>query len=160
MKKCQPGFTLIELMIVISIIGILATMALPSFQDRIIRTQVEEALRLSEIAKTAIEDFYKFKKIFPENNTVAGLPEPEKIIGNYVSSVKVAKGVIDITLGKKINKHVAGKIVSLRPAIVADAPGVPIAWIHGYASVPEGMTVIGSNNSNVLARHLPVYCRY
>ena len=160
MKKLQSGFTLIELMIVISILGILATMALPSFQDRIIRTQVEEAFRLSEIAKTAIEDFYKYKKRFPENNALAGLPEPEKIIGNYVSSVKITDGVIDITLGKRINKNVAGKIVSLRPAIVKDAPRVPIAWIQGYASVPKGMTVIGTNNSNVLARHLPVYCRY
>jgi type IV pilus assembly protein PilA len=160
MKNSHSGFTLIELMIVISIIGILATMALPSFQDRIIRTQVKEALNLSEVAQTAIEDFYKNKGSFPENNALAGLPEPEKIIGNYVRSVSVTGGVINVTLGNRINKNVANKIVSVRPAIVKDTPVVPIAWVYGYASVPEGMTVIGRNNSNVLARHLPVLCRY
>jgi len=160
MRKDNRGFTLIELMIVISIISILATMALPSFQDRIIRAQMKEAFNLSEIAKDGIEDYYKAKGAFPKNNTAAGLPQPEKIIGNFVESVKVTKGVIDITLGNRVNKNVYNKIVTFRPAIVEGAPRVPIAWIHGYASVPEGMTVIGTNNSNVLPRHLPVYCRY
>jgi type IV pilus assembly protein PilA len=160
MKRSHSGFTLIELMIVISIIGILATMALPSFQDRIIRTQVKEALNLATVAQTAIEDFYKSKRSFPQNNAAAGLPEPEKIIGNYVSSVNTSAGVINVTLGNRINKNVAGKILSVRPAIVKDAPVVPIAWIYGYASVPQGMTVVGTNNTNISPRHLPVNCRY
>jgi type IV pilus assembly protein PilA len=72
MRKGNSGFTLIELMIVISILSILATMALPSFQDRIIRTQVKEALNLSEIAKKGIEEYYNAKGDFPENNASAG----------------------------------------------------------------------------------------
>jgi type IV pilus assembly protein PilA len=160
MKPKEDGFTLIELMIVISIIGILATMALPSFQDRIIRTQMKEAFNLGEIAKKGVEDYYEAKARLPENNTVAGLPQPEKIVGNYVSNVRVINGAIDITLGNRINKNVYGKIVTFRPAIVEDAAVVPIAWVHGYASVPQGMTAMGANNTNVLPRHLPVYCRY
>ncbi len=160
MKKNDHGFTLIELMIVISIIGILATMALPSYQDRVIRTQAKEAFNLAEIAKTGIENYYKAKKSFPSDNMATGLPKPEKIIGNYVKSVKVTRGVIDITLGNRVNKNVYDKIISIRPAIVKNAPIVPIAWIYGYASVPEGMTVIGTNNSNILPRQLPVNCRY
>jgi len=160
MKDNNSGFTLIELMIVIAIIWILATMSLPSFQDQIIRTQVKEAFSLSEIAQANIAEYYKEKKSFPSNNAAAGLPAPGKIIGNYVKSVAINNGTIDITLGNRINKNVAGKIISIRPAIVKDAPIVPIAWIYGYASVPEGMTVIGTNTSDILPRHLPVNCRY
>ena len=160
MKQKDHGFTLIELMIVISILGILATMAIPSFQDRIIRTQMKEAFNLGEIAKKGVEDYYKAKGKLPENNAAAGLPQPEKIIGNYVIDVRVIEGAIDITLGNRINKNVHGQIVTFRPAIVEDTPLVPIAWVHGYASVPQGMTARGANNTNVLPRHLPVYCRY
>ena len=160
MPKNNYGFTLIELMIVIAIIWILATMAMPSFQDQVIRTQVEEAFSLAEVAQKGVEEYYKEKKVLPKNNAMAGLPAPEKIIGNFVSEVKVSDGVIDITLGNRVNKNVSGKIISIRPAIVKDAPVVPITWVYGYASVPNGMTVIGDNASDILPRHLPVKCRY
>jgi len=74
MNTRQNGFTLIELMIVIAIISILATMAAPSYQDRIIRSQVQEALRLAEVAKTGIEEFYTAKQRLPADNAEAGLP--------------------------------------------------------------------------------------
>ena len=160
MPKNNDGFTLIELMIVIAIIWILSTMAMPSFQDQVIRTQVREAFNLAEIAQKGVEEYYKEKKSLPKNNAMAGLPVSEKIIGNFVSDVKVSNGVINITLGNRINKNVFGKIISIRPAIVKDAPVVPITWVYGYASVPEGMTVIGDNRSDILPRHLPVNCRY
>jgi type IV pilus assembly protein PilA len=160
MCKRQKGFTLIELMIVMAILSILATMALPSFQDRVIRSQVQEALNLSEIAQKSIEDYYTATKTLPENNVEAGLPSPEKIIGNYVTGVDVRNGVIDVHLGNKINKHAEKKIVSIRPAIVEGEPVVPITWIHGYASVPKGMTVVGENRSDILPRLLPISCRY
>jgi type IV pilus assembly protein PilA len=160
MRKQPKGFTLIELMIVIAILSILATMAIPSFQDRIIRSQVQEALNLSEIAKKSIEDYYAAKKNFPSDNLEAGLPVADKIIGNYVTGVSIRKGVIDVHLGNKINKHAEKKIVSIRPAIVEDAPMVPIAWIPGYATVPAGMTIVGENRSDILPRLLPMSCRY
>ena len=160
MIKDNSGFTLIELMIVISILSILATMALPSFQDRTIRAQVGEAFSLAEMAKSGVDDYYSTTGRMPTNNSSAGLPSPEKIIGNFVKRVKVTQGAIDITLGNRINKNVEGKKITLRPAIVEGEPKVPIAWVVGYASVPEGMTVMGSNNSSILPRHLPVYARF
>ena len=160
MKTNNTGFTLIELMIVISIIGILATMAMPSFQDRVIRAQVKEAFQLATIAQNGIEEFYRAKGMFPKNNAAAGLPLSGKIIGNYVSDVEVSKGAIHITLGNRVNRHVSGKIISIRPAVVRDAPIVPIAWVYGYAGTPDGMTVVGENKSSVLPVHLPVNCRY
>ncbi len=163
-KNLMPesnGFTLIELMIVISIIFILSTMALPSFQDRVIRAQVTEAFELAEIAKKGVSDYYGKRKRLPTGNLAAGLPSPEKIIGNYVTRMEVKKdGVIEILLGNRINANVKGKSVVIRPAIVKGEPKVPIAWVYAFASVPQGMTVMGQNNSTVLPRHLPVNCRY
>lgn len=159
-KKYMRGFTLIELMIVIAIITILTTMALPSYHDRVIRKQVTEGFNLAEVAQNAVQEFYKAKKRLPSSNKEAGLPSPDLIVGNYVSSVEVKKGVIEVTLGNRINAHVEGKTVTIRPAIVKKAPVVPIAWVYAYASVPDKMTVIGENTTTVLPRHLPVNCRY
>jgi type IV pilus assembly protein PilA len=158
--KNNSGFTLIELMIVISIISILATMAVPSFQDQIIRTQVKESYQLCQFMMDSIETYYKEKATFPRNNDAAGLPGQDKIVGNYVEKVSVSKGTIHITLGNRVNKHVSGKVISIRPAIVKDEPLVPIAWVYGYASVPKGMTVMDTNQSDIKPRFLPVNSRY
>lgn len=155
------GFTLIELMIVIAIIGILATMALPSYQDRVIRSQVQESLKLGEIAKAGVQDYFKANAgQLPQDNIAAGLPRADLIVGNYTRGVKVNQGTIELTLGNRINKHVENKIISLRPAIVSGEPRVPIAWVCGHASIPDKMTVRGQNRTNIEARLLPVDCRY
>ncbi len=160
MIRKTDGFTLIELMIVIAIIGILSTMALPSFQDRAIRAQVEEAFSLARMAQNGVVDYYRLKKTMPADNNQAGLPVAEKIIGNYVTGVRVTNGAIDISLGNRINQNVMDKIITLRPAVVDGEPRVPIAWVGGYASAPNGMKVLGLNNTTLLHRHLPVAYRF
>ena len=92
MKKVQQGFTLIELMIVVAIIGILAAIAIPAYQDYTIRAQVSEGMNLSAAAKAAVTEFFQDRGIFPNNNIDAGLSAANTISGNYVSQVAVAAG--------------------------------------------------------------------
>jgi type IV pilus assembly protein PilA len=154
----NQGFTLIELMIVVAIISILATLALPSYQDRVIKAQVGEGLGLAEVVKHAAADYYaKYGKL-PKDNASVGLPRAQKIVGNYVSAIGIEDGAINITLGNRVNKHASGKVVTLRPAIVPDAKIVPIAWVCGYASVPRGMVVAGKNVTTLPEYHLPLDC--
>ncbi|ENS6833896.1 pilin, partial [Neisseria gonorrhoeae] len=94
MNTLQKGFTLIELMIVIAIVGILAAVALPAYQDYTARAQVSEAILLAEGQKSAVTEYYLNHGTWPENNTSAGVASPAEIKGKYVESVTVAKGVV------------------------------------------------------------------
>lgn len=153
------GFTLIELLIVISILTILSTMALPSYQDRVIRTQVAEAMQVAAVAQDAVQEYYARKGRLPNGNAEAGLPEAEMFKGNFVTSVEVSGGAVTLTLGNRVNKNIEGKHLTMRPAIVK-SPKVPIAWVCGYASVPGGMSAAEGNMSDLDPRHVPVNCRY
>ena len=160
MQALKPsGFTLIELMIVIAIIGILSTMAIPTYQDRVIRTQVKEALILSLQAKENIAEYYQNTGQFPADNQSANLPVPEHLIGNYVTRVSIENGSIHITLGNRINALVAGKILTLRPAYVSASPASPIAWLCGYAEPVTGMQAFADNQTNLAAAYLAPDCR-
>lgn len=116
--KMQKGFTLIELMIVVAIIAILAAIAIPAYQDYLIRSQVSEGASLTSGAKTAIEEYYSQYGVAPANNTAAGLdPTPTNIKGEYVSQVAVSNGgVITATFnGAKANTAIKNKVLKLTP---------------------------------------------
>jgi type IV pilus assembly protein PilA len=153
------GFTLIELMIVVAIIGILASITLPTYQDRVIRAQVGEGIQLVEFVKQSVGAYYARNRRMPRNNAQAGLPESGRIVGNYVSDVTVKDGVVSITYGNRSNRNLSGKKLSLRPAIVEGAPVVPIAWVCGAASVPGKMRVLGENQTTLPGPHVPLECR-
>ena len=159
MGDAAKGFTLIEMMIVIAIIGIVATLALPSYQDRVIRAQVGEGMALAEFVKQSIAAHYSRTRGMPRDNGAAGLPEGNLIVGNYVTEVKVREGAIDITFGNRSNKFIGGKRLTLRPAVVPGHPVVPIAWVCGNASVPDKMKAMGENSTNLPPSHLPIDCR-
>ncbi|EMS2411055.1 pilin [Neisseria gonorrhoeae] len=95
MNTLQKGFTLIELMIVIAIVGILAAVALPAYQDYTARAQVSEAILLAEGQKSAVTEYYLNHGIWPKDNTSAGVASsPTDIKGKYVKSVTVTNGVV------------------------------------------------------------------
>jgi len=103
MKSMQKGFTLIELMIVVAIIAILAAIAIPAYQDYLVRTQVSEGAVLTDGAKTAVAEFYSNRGDYPSENGSAGLAKAESISGKYVSSVTVEDGKITAQFGNEAN---------------------------------------------------------
>lgn len=159
MKARHRGFTLLELVAVMAVIAILALLVLPTYLDRVVRDQIKAALPLADIARQPIVASWPATQTFPADNAAAGLPPAEKIVGNQVSSVAVEDGAIHITLGNRVNKAIAGKILTLRPAVVEDEPVVPVAWVCGYAEAPDKMTVKGRNLTNVPEMLLPMECR-
>lgn len=155
----MKGFTLIELMIVVAIIGVLAVHAVPSFQETMVRSQIAEAINLSENIKKAITEYYYNYKQFPQHNEMAGIPKAEHLVGNFVTNMQVENGAIHITLGNRINALFNGKILTLRPAFVAENLNSPISWLCGYAEPVNKMVAQGENKTNVSPINLSINCR-
>ncbi|WHZ19239.1 MAG: Type IV pilin PilA [Rhodanobacteraceae bacterium] len=140
----QRGFTLIELMIVVAIIAILAAIAIPAYQDYLIRTQVTEGMTLATGAKSAVWDFVSNTGRFPPSNQSAGLAKATSIIGTYVSKVDVTGGKITATFGNQANKAIqtAGQnTLVLSP------------WTQG------GSILWSCTPSTVSPKYLPSTCR-
>ena len=153
------GFSIVEMMIVIGVIATLALMTVPTFLEKSVRDQVNEALPLAEIAKPPISIAWALAQALPADNAAAGLPAADKIVNNYVSAITVQDGAIHLTFGNRINNSLKGKVLTLRPAVVADTPAVPVAWVCGNATVPDKMTVKGLNKTDVPPLYLPLKCR-
>ena len=141
MRK-QKGFTLIELMIVVAIIGILAAIAIPAYQDYTIRAQVSEGLHLSGGAKAAVAEFFMDRGVMPDDNAEAGLSDADEIVGTYVESVTVAENVITVLYGNQSNAAIDQATLVLS-ADVANAGS--IQW--------------SCNGGTIEDKHLPTACR-
>ena len=155
----DAGFTAVEMLIVLGVIAILAVMAVPSYMEKIVRDQIIEALPLADVAKAPVATTWTLTQTVPGDNEAAGLPAADRIVNNFVSSTQVRNGAIHITFGNRAHSSLKGKVLTLRPAVVADAPVVPVAWVCGNAAVPDKMTVKGENKTNVPAQLLPLKCR-
>ena len=146
-------------MVVVGIIAILALATLPFYIDGAIQQQVKEGVQFAEFAKKAVSTAWGLSATLPEDNAAAGLPEPAKVIGTYVSALSVSQGAITITFGGKANRLIKGKHVTLRPGYVPDAPIVPLSWICGLAAPIAGLQFAGENATDIPAARLPVSCR-
>lgn len=162
MKKLEQGFTLIELMIVVAIIGILAAIAIPAYQDYTIRAQVTEGLNMIGGVKADVLDFNQQWNTWPTGVTAAtnagagGLGYAQMPSSKYVQQVDVSAGVIDITYGNQANTNIATQVLSMRPGKSINGD---VSWICGNAPIPAGITVLGANNTTVPNKYLSAICR-
>jgi type IV pilus assembly protein PilA len=155
----QRGFTLIEIIMVLAVLSILALMAVPSYYYRVVRQQIEGMAPLVTVAETPVAASWGATQALPADNAAAGLPAADKMVNNYVSAVQIANGAVNVTFGNRAVAALAGKVLTLRPAVVSDAPQVPVTWVCGNASAPHNMTLMGANQTTVAPAYLPPECK-
>ncbi|MBH6392479.1 pilin [Neisseria meningitidis] len=160
MNTLQKGFTLIELMIVIAIVGILAAVALPAYQDYTARAQVSEAILLAEGQKSAVTEYYLNHGIWPGDNNSAGVASSTDIKGKYVKEVKVANGVITAEMKSSgVNKEIQGKKLSLW----AKRQDGSVKWFCGQPVTRDANAtdadVTADGTNKIDTKHLPSTCR-
>ncbi|HGP4570685.1 TPA: pilin [Neisseria meningitidis] len=161
MNTLQKGFTLIELMIVIAIVGILAAVALPAYQDYTARAQVSEAILLAEGQKSAVTEYYLNHGTWPKNNTSAGVASSSTIKGKYVEKVEVKNGVITAEMKSSgVNKEIQGKKLSLwakrQDGSVKWFCGLPVTRTDAKA---DTVAAAAKTADNINTKHLPSTCR-
>ncbi|HEZ6999966.1 TPA: pilin [Neisseria meningitidis] len=162
MNTLQKGFTLIELMIVIAIVGILAAVALPAYQDYTARAQVSEAILLAEGQKSAVTEYYLNHGEWPGNNTSAGVATSTDIKGKYVQSVEVKNGVVTATMASSnVNNEIKGKKLSLW----AKRQNGSVKWFCGLpvtrnnAKATNDAVKADTGTAKIDTKHLPSTCR-
>jgi len=167
MKSVQKGFTLIELMIVVAIIGILAAIAIPAYQDYTIRAQVTEGLNLAGAVKAGVAESLANTGVWPADLTAAGGDATKPPSGKYVSSISVTSGTIKITYsntaGFQSNGAINGMFLTLQPFVSSNND---VVWACGYKAAPTATsaTAPGGGASTAVAttllpKYLPSNCR-
>ena len=159
-KTVQKGFTLIELMIVVAIIGILAAIAIPAYQNYTIRAQVTEGLTLADGWKTAIAEYYANTGNVPA--TIANLTGTCCSVGKYESSISVSNGSIVIAYGNSANSKLATTGSNTLFIIPYVNTNNDILWQCGSAAAPTGGTTVGAGgtaaSTTIPAQYLPTSC--
>lgn len=165
-RKPAKGFTLIELMIVVAIIGILAAIAIPAYQDYTIRAQVTEAINMAGMAKVPVVDTFLQDGRPPTDRLSAGLTaNPTDTSGTYVESMEIDDGTVIITFGYDAHPNINGGTITLVPYETAD---LSVIWRCGFANAPSGLQTLGTADGtnpapetmpSIAQRYLPASCR-
>ena len=157
MRKIQSGFTLIELMIVVAIIGILAAVAIPQYQNYVARTQMSEALSLASGSKVALAEYFQSKGVFPGGNTQAGIAAATDIKGKYVTSVTVSATAATAVSGTTAAAGAQGILtVSLDET---DTHALLKGGTMVLTGTDTGGSIIWVCSSPTLAKYLPSSCK-
>jgi type IV pilus assembly protein PilA len=161
MTNVQKGFTLIELMIVVAIIGILAAIAIPAYQDYTVRSQVTEGLNLASDVKAGVAEWYAQQGEWPTDETSLGISTNTNKSGKYVASIDVVDGTIVVTYGLQANSNIVDETLSLKPLVSANDD---VIWVCGEATNPEGADESENGDSGAVAttvadKYLPASCR-
>jgi len=169
-KQIQKGFTLIELMIVVAIIGILAAIAIPAYQDYVIRSQVSEGLAMAGASKAAVAETFAQNGAWPTNNLSAGIGLADDITGKYVDSITIDNGTIQIEFGGQANAKIIGALLGLQPLASVNSD---VVWVCGRKVAPANASATPSaasaavaspsadskTNAAMLSKYLPAACR-
>ncbi|ENV7848525.1 pilin, partial [Neisseria gonorrhoeae] len=149
-------------MIVIAIVGILAAVALPAYQDYTARAQVSEAILLAEGQKSAVTEYYLNHGKWPKDNDSAGVAASSSIKGKYVQKVEVNNGVVTATMASSnVNKEIQGKKLSLW----AKREDGSVKWFCGQpvqrddTAAKDDVNAANDNNNGIDTKHLPSTCR-
>ena len=164
MNRKQTGFTLIELMIVVAIIGILASLAISAYQTYTVRAQISEGINMAAGAKAPVVDAFNNDGEPPAGRPEAGMSAvATDTKGKYVASVDIVDGRVDVTYGNDAHAEVFGQTVSFTPYLSA---GRTIIWRCGSAPVPPGAVLLNGGGTSaafqaptVADRYLPPSCR-
>lgn len=165
MKTCRArsrGFTLIELMLVVAIIGILATIALPAYQDYVTRGKYAEAFLLAKPGQQAVADYYDRWGRMPADNAAAGLQPPEAWRGRAVTAMRIVHGAIEVDVSSTVGGAApAQHTLFLRPAVGIQNRTGPILWLCNAATAPKDFEVRGTIRSARLPppMYVPASCR-
>ena len=165
MKSSKNGFTLIELMIVVAIIGILASLAVSAYQTYTIRAQLAEGISMAAAAKVPVIDAFLQSGRPPADRAEAGMSGlSSDTYGSYVTDVEIDDGRVDVTFGNRAHAEISGQVLSFTPYM--SSGNNAIVWRCGLSAAPPAGTILSGGGvdtiyqaGNVQARYLPSTCR-
>ena len=152
--RSVPGFSLIELLLSLAILGLLSAVALPAYQDYTLKTRATESVTLTQSARSRVAQFYAQHGRFPADNNEAGLPEPGQISSSNIKSVQIQDGAIHVRFSLS---QLSGSIVTLRPLVSRDYPSDNLLWVCGDKEI-DGFEPVGPDLTNIERKYVP-YCR-